>query len=184
MLQSLIQACCNALKPQVREAAIRRHCLTFSLNGARFGIDTRTVNEIARYQILAVPRGLPRFICGLFRHHGIMIPVIDIAACYGQDSLHPGGRTCIVLVGLGIGKWRREVGILVDEIFGVAEFASTQLKPVPDAAHKLLQVEIIEGLVKQEQGYLIVLDAMRLLPDADMAELDAYMRREIGSGKD
>ena len=176
MLLSLINVCCKALRPRSPKAVTRRHCLTFSLNGIRFGIDTRVVNEIARYQMLAVPRGLPRSICGLFRHHGIMIPVIDIAARYGTHPLRPGGRTCIVLVELGVGKWRREVGVMVDEIFSVAEFESSDLLPIPDVAHKMISVEIIEGLVKQEKDYLIVIDAWRLLPDAEMEALAAYMR--------
>lgn len=176
MLLSLISTCCNALRPRAQEVVIRRHCLTFSLNGIRFGIDTRVVNEIARYQMLAVPRGLPRSICGLFRHHGVMIPVIDIAACYGTHPLRPGGRTCIVLVGLGVGKWRREVGIMVDEIFSVAEFGVSDLLPIPEAAHKMISVEIIEGLVKQKKDYLVVIDVWRLLPDAEMEALAAYMR--------
>jgi purine-binding chemotaxis protein CheW len=176
MLLSLINTCCNALRPRVQEVAVRRHCLTFSLNGMRFGIDTRVVHEIARYQMLAVPRGMPRSICGLYRHHGVMIPVIDIAARYGTHPLCPGGRTCIVLIKLGVGKWRREVGIMVDEIFSVAEFESSDLKPVPDVAHKMISVRIIEGMVKQERDYLIVIDVWGLLPDAEQEELAAYMR--------
>jgi purine-binding chemotaxis protein CheW len=176
MLLSLINVCCKALRPRSPKAVTRRHCLTFSLNGIRFGIDTRVVNKIARYQILAEPRGLPRAICGLFRHQGVMIPVIDIARRYGNHPLRPGGRTCIVLVTLGVGKWKRDVGIMVDEIFGVSEFESSDLRPIPEVAHQMISVEIIEGLVKLEKDYLIVIDAWRLLPDAEMEELVAYMR--------
>lgn len=176
MLLSLIHTCCNALRPRAQATAIRRHCLTFAFNGILFGIDTRVVNEIARYRMLAVPRGMPRSICGLFRHHGVMIPVIDIAARYGTHPLRPGRRTCIVLVGLGVGKWRRDVGIVVDEIYSVAEFGASDLKPVPEVAQQMLEVEIIEGLVRQEKDYLIVIDAWRLLPDAEMEALAAYMR--------
>jgi purine-binding chemotaxis protein CheW len=174
---SLINTYLNVLLPSKQQEVNRRHCLTFSLNSIRFGVDTRVVNEVARYRILAEPRGMPYFIRGLFRHNGVMIPVIDIGAHYGKQPLQPGGRTCIVLIELGIGKWRRNVGIMVDEIFGVAEFGATELLPVPELAHQMLDVEIIEGLVRQEKDYLIVIDAWQLLPDAEMAELAAYMRQ-------
>lgn len=175
MLKKLINYCHDALKPPAQMAI--RHCLTFSLNGICFGIDPRFVIEIARYQILAAPRGMPHFICGLFRHNGVMIPVVDIGARYGKQPSRPGGRTCIVLIELGIGKWRREVGIMVDEIFGVAEFAATELLPVPELAHQMLEVQIIEGMVKQEKDYLIVIDVWRLLPDTELEALAAYMRQ-------
>lgn len=126
--------------------------------------------------MLAEPRGMPRFIRGLFRHQGVMIPVIDIAGRYANQPLRPRGRTCIVLVELGGGKWRRDVGILVDEIFGFTEFASSELRPVPDVTHQMMAVGIVEGLVRQEKDLLVVLDACRLLPDVEQQELAAYMR--------
>jgi hypothetical protein len=42
--------------------------------------------------------------------------------------------------------------------------------------HRMLQVEIVEGLVQQEKDYLIVLDAWRLVSEAQMEALFAFMR--------
>jgi purine-binding chemotaxis protein CheW len=176
LLSSLVSVCFGALTPGVRHKAARRHCLTFTLNGIWFGIDTGIVKKIARYQMLAEPRDLPRFIRGLYRHQGVMIPVVDIAARYAGKPLRPRGRTCIVLVELGVGKWRRDVGIMVDEIFGMSEFAPSELQPVPNVTHQMMETGIIEGLVRQEKDLLVVLDACRLLPDAELQELAVYMR--------
>jgi purine-binding chemotaxis protein CheW len=180
MILSFIDGCRKVVSQRVQEVSPHRHCLNFFLNGVRFGIDTRVVNGIARYRMLAEPRGMPGSIRGLFRHNGAMVPVIDIAAHYGNQPLRPGGRTCIVLTELGVGKWRRDIGLMVDEISGVSEFGAPELLPVPEAAHRMLQVEIVEGLVKQKKDYLVVLDAWRLLPDAALEELGAYMQREYG----
>jgi purine-binding chemotaxis protein CheW len=177
MLKTFINTCRNALKPRAQTALQHRYCLTFALNGIRFGIDARTVIEIARYRILAEPRCLPHFMRGVFRHDGRMIPVIDIGARYGKQPAQPGGRTCIVLIELGSGKWRREIGIMVDEIFGMAVFSASELLPVPELAHQMLEVKIIEGMLKQEKDYLVLIDVWRLLPDAELETLAAYMRQ-------
>lgn len=176
MILSLVGLCWDALKPRAKMAPSRRYCLTFTLNDLWFGIDSGIVKKIARYQILAEPRGMPRFIRGLFRHQGVMIPVIDIAGRYANQPLRPRGRTCIVLVELGFGKWRRDVGIMVDEIFGMAEFAAAELLPVPNVTHQMVSAGIIEGLVRREKDLLVVLDACRLLPDTELQELADFMR--------
>ena len=176
LLSQINEACHRACKTVAGGSSPQGHCLTFALNGIDMGIDIRVVTEIARHRILEEPQGMLGFIRGLFRHNGMMIPVIDLAACYGKHPLKPGARTCIVLVELGVGKWRRDIGIMVDEIVGVSEFELSELLPVPEVAHRMLQVEIIEGLVKQKENYLIVLDALRLLPDTALEELAMYMR--------
>jgi len=175
MLLVLIETVCNSIFPS-QKAAAKRQCITVALHGTRFGIDTRFVKQIARNHILAEPRGKPAFVRGLFRHQGNMIPVLDIAALYGTHPLEPGGRSCILIVTLGIGKWRRDIGLMVDEVLGWEEFAAVDLKPVPEVMHRMLQVEIVEGLVQQEKDYLIVLDAWRLVSDAQMEALFAFMR--------
>lgn len=177
MLMNLVSACCALLRPKSEakpEPLPVRYCLTFTLNGIRFGVDTRIVNEIVRLGILAVPGDLPQCLRALYRHHGAMIPVLDIAGRYGNQALTPGRRSCLVVIGLGCGKWRRDVGLMVDEVLGVTEFSS--LKPVPEAAHAMMQTGIIEGLLQEKRDMLVVLDGWRLLPDKELEEIAAYMR--------
>lgn len=178
MLMNLVNACCAMLRPR-SEAKLEplpvRYCLTFTLNGVRFGVDTRTVNEIVRLGIFARPRDLPRCLRALYRHDGKMIPVLDIAARYGELPLEQGRRSCLVVVGLGCGKWRRDVGLMVDEVLSVAEFKPDDLRLVPEIASRIGFDGVIEGVVWQGKDFLVVLDALRLLPDADQEEVAAYM---------
>jgi purine-binding chemotaxis protein CheW len=177
MLSSLIKACGNALLPRLRPVKPEGcTCLTFTVGGLLFGIDTRIVQEIARYQILAEPRGKPSFIRGLFRHKGIMIPVVDLSARYGHAPVEPGGRTCIVIVELGVGKWRKELGLVVDEVRGLSEFPLSQMKSMPEVVHKMIKVDLVEGLVRLEKDYLVVLDAWRLLSDEEAGEVADFLK--------
>lgn len=177
MLMSLVNRCRTLLRPTGKaNPEPARYCLTFTLNGIRFGVDTRIVNEIVRLGILAVPNDMPRCMRALYRHNGVMIPVLDIAGRYGNQPLTQGRRSCLVVIGLGCGKWRRDVGLMVDEVRGVTEFAAASLKPVPEAARAMMQTGIIEGLLQEERDMLVVLDGWRLLPDRELEEIAAYMR--------
>ncbi|HZW24884.1 MAG TPA: chemotaxis protein CheW [Gallionella sp.] len=175
---SLVNAC-RALLLSRSEATLEplpvRYCLTFTLHGIRFGIDTRTVNEVVRLGILAVPGDLPQCLRALYRHNGVMIPVLDIAARYGSKPLTQGGRSCLVVVGLGCGKWRRDIGLMVDEVLSVAEFQPDEMRPAPEIVSQMAHAGIVEGLVWQAKDFLIVLDALRLLPDAELEAVAAYM---------
>jgi len=178
VLLALINACRNALIPRKQDARLQlRTCLTVTLHGILFGIDTRAVREIVRYRILAEPRNKPPYIRGLFRHRSIMIPVLDLAARYGHGAIEPGGRTCIVIVELGLGKWRKEVGLIVDEVRGLSEFPVTEMKPMPEMVHKMLEVEIVEGVVKLERDYLIVVDSWQMLSGEEAREVAGYLKQ-------
>lgn len=153
-----------------------RTCLSFHIHGLLFGVDARVVQKIARYQLLAVPRGMPHCLCGLYRHQGLMIPVIDISQRFGHEKLEPGGRTCIVIVELGVGKWRKEVGLLADEVRGLGEFPADDLKPMPEVINKQIQVDVVEGLVRLDRDYLVVLDHLRLLTDTESIEVAEFLK--------
>lgn len=178
MLMNLVNACCALLRPKSEvklEPLPVRYCLTFILHGVRFGIDTRTVDEIVRLGILAEPGDLPRCLRALYRHNGVMIPVLDIAARYGKKPLTQGRRSCLVVVGLGRGKWRRDIGLMVDEVLSVATFKPDDLRPVPEITSGIEYDGIVDGIVLQGTDILVVLDALRLLPDVELEEVAAYM---------
>lgn len=178
MLMSLVNACCALLRPKSEvklESLPARYCLTFTLHGIRFGVETRTVNEIVRLGILAVPGDMPRCLRALYRHNGVMIPVLDIAAHYGNKPLMQGKRSCLVVVGLGCGKWKSDIGLMVDEVSSVAGFQPDEIRPVPEVINQIAPVGIVEGIVRQEKDFLVVLDALRLLPDAELEEVAAYL---------
>lgn len=157
-----------------------RTCLGFYVSGMLFGVDTRAVQEIARFNILAEPRGMPRCIRGLFRHKGLMIPVIDLAQRFGHAKLEPGGRTCIVIVELGLERWRKEIGLMVDEVRGLSELAVGAIKPMPEALSKQV-LDQVEGVCRLEKDYLVVLDHLRLLTDTEAAEVSDFLKT-LGSG--
>lgn len=172
---TLFKSWSNALIPRsFRIEQGVRTCLAFHVSGMLFGVDARAMQKIARYQILASPRGMPACICGLYRHQGLMIPVLDLSRRFGHAPITPGGRTCILIVEMGLGKWRKEIGLLADDVRGLSEFSLHALKPMPDVGHHMAE---IEGLVREGKDFLIVLDHLVLLNDHESACVADFIRQ-------
>jgi len=144
------------------------------LSGNLFGIDTVHIKEIVRCGILAVPRGKPACIRGFFRHDGRMLPIVDLARRYSDHSTDIGGRTCVVVVELGVKK--QEIGILVDEVRGLAEFEQDDLKPLPDMFRRMIAVDIVEGLISSPRDVLVMLGIQRLLSREESKMLYEYCK--------
>lgn len=173
MIIVLIKACSDAVKRQAQAMRTlrRQTCLTFNLGGTRFGVNILLVEEIVRYQALDVPATVSQTMRGLltYKHH--KVPVIDLAARYGNSPLTPGARSCVIILRLGIGRWQRNVGLMVDEVLGLADFIEADLKPMPELAVRQMPIEVIQGVIELEQDYLVVLDALRLLTDEELEAL-------------
>lgn len=155
----------------------RRYCVVVRLNGVDFGIDIRSAREIIPCGIFAEPRDKPVCVRAFFRHDGRMLPVLDIAARFGKQPLKQGKRSCLVVVSLERGKRKLDIGVMVDEARGLFEFGEDELSPVPEIAHEMMQVRMVAGMVKQGNGYLIMLDVGQLLLAQEQDELIAYMRQ-------
>lgn len=159
------------------ECKTERYCLTFTLQGVCFGVDIGNIKEIVRLGIFAVPRDLPRCLRALYRHKRSMIPVLDIAARYGQSSLRQGGRSCLVVVGMGRGAHRQDIGLMVDEVLGMARFSAASVRPLPDDMRELMRTHfIIEGMVAEGDGQLILLRSDKLLQAHELREISSYVR--------
>ena len=70
--------------------------LTFSLSGEMFGVGILTVKEIIEYGSVTEIPMVPAFICGVINLRGAVVPVIDLAARFGNTPTIPSRRTCII----------------------------------------------------------------------------------------
>lgn len=176
VLVALLNVCGEVLRSIGRESRpSMRNCLTFRISGALFGIDAGQIKEIVRCGILAEPGDKPSFVRGLFRHQSVMVPVLDISARYGTHRTEPSGRTCIVILQASAGYWQQPVGLIVDEVCAMHNFADTALKPLPAEVSRMMNVEIVEGLVKLKKDLLIVIDPLRLMSPDEAADLADYL---------
>ncbi|GBG12739.1 purine-binding chemotaxis protein CheW [Novimethylophilus kurashikiensis] len=175
MILALMHACSNALRPREAEPAASVPCLAFRVSGHAFAVRMTRLKEIVRCGIIAVPRDKPGCVRGFYRHNQHLFPVIDLARRYSGHDTDIHDRSCLLIVTLDEAKDALQVGILAEEVGGLHEFDADDIKPLPDEARRLMNVDVLDGLVKASREYLMILAAERLLSRDEQHELRAYL---------
>lgn len=136
----------------------------------RLGIPIEVVRELLEYQPLTTLPNMPPPLCGMLNLRGSAVPVVDLAQCLGLPAAVPQRRSCIIILHLADCLPSPEIGILVDEVYAVLELARSEIEAPPQLGG-LLPEHCIAGLLREPQGFTVLLDARRLLSPDELARL-------------
>jgi purine-binding chemotaxis protein CheW len=101
--------------------------LSFALDGERFCLETRCVQEVRRFGEATPVPGVPDFLVGVTNLRGEILPLIDI-----RRFLELGSKGQVVPSHVIIcGEERAEFGIIADAVHEVAPAAMDELAPDP-----------------------------------------------------
>lgn len=135
-------------------AAMAGKYLTFILGGESYAIPVLKVREIIRLtSITAVPQ-MPEYIRGVINLRGKIIPVMDLRRRFGFADAANVEQNCIVVVQVqSAAKQATAMGLVVDAVEEVAQFASGDIEETPDfgsqiATDCLLGMAKVKGVVK------------------------------------
>ena len=144
--------------------------LTFSLGGAVFALGILNVKEIIEFgNITEIPM-MPAFIRGVINLRGAVVPVIDLSARFGGPASTVSRRTCIVIVELGEGEERQDLGVIVDAVNEVLEIPRSEIEPPPTFGAKI-RADFIQGMGKVEGHFVIILNVDRVLSPQEITML-------------
>lgn len=144
--------------------------LTFSLGGEVFALGILNVKEIIEFgNITEIPM-MPAFIRGVINLRGAVVPVIDLSARFGGAASTVSRRTCIVIVELGNGEDRQDLGVIVDAVNEVLEIPRGDIEPPPSFGAKI-RADFIQGMGKVEGAFVIILNVDRVLSTEEIAML-------------
>ena len=144
--------------------------LTFSLGGEVFALGILNVKEIIEFgQITEIPM-MPAFIRGVINLRGAVVPVIDLSARFGGSSSTVSRRTCIVIVELGIGEERQDLGVIVDAVNEVLEIPRADIEPPPSFGARI-RADFIQGMGKVDGHFVIILNVERVLSTEEITLL-------------
>lgn len=116
------------------EAAESVQHLSFRVRDARYALPIDLVREIIEYgQVTTVPM-MPPFIHGVINLRGNVVPVLDLAARFGQDLSVPNKRTCIVIIELDLDENHQRIGLVVDAVDAVLDIEAGQVEQPPPSA--------------------------------------------------
>jgi purine-binding chemotaxis protein CheW len=144
--------------------------LTFSLGGEVFALGILNVKEIIEFgNITEIPM-MPAFIRGVINLRGAVVPVIDLSARFGGAASTVSRRTCIVIVELGEGEERQDLGVIVDAVNEVLEIPRADIEPPPSFGAKI-RADFILGMGKVEGRFVIILNVDRVLSTEEITML-------------
>lgn len=144
--------------------------LTFSLGGEVFALGILNVKEIIEFGSITEIPMMPAFIRGVINLRGAVVPVIDLSARFGGRTSAVSRRTCIVIVELGSGEDRQDLGVIVDAVNEVLEIPRGDIEPPPSFGARI-RADFIQGMGKVNGDFVIILNVERVLSTEEMTML-------------
>ena len=144
--------------------------LTFSLADEEYGIGILKVKEIiGMMPITSVPR-TPQFVKGVINLRGKVIPIVDLRAKFGMESIPYTERTCIIVVEIDSNDATVLIGIVVDAVSEVLNIHGDDIEDTP-AFGTHLDTQYIMGMAKMEGGVKILLNIDQVLSSKEIQNL-------------
>lgn len=132
--------------------------LTFRLGEEEYGVPILAVHEIKGESAITPIPNAPAYLSGVMNLRGTIVPVVDLRVKFGLPEVEDRRLTVIVLVAVGV----RIVGMVVDAVTDVRDFAATDIQEVPEiGAHG--GPGFVSGLARTEEKLFVLLDVAKLL---------------------
>ncbi|MBQ5491260.1 MAG: chemotaxis protein CheW [Treponema sp.] len=147
--------------------------VTFQLGEELYGVDIMDVKEIVRVQDVRPIPNAPYYVEGIINLRGEIIPIMNLhkrfhikqAAASSDDMLSDDDGGFIILDIEG-----NKIGIIIDRVARVVSVERGDIKPPPQMFSGI-GTEYIQGVVRQENGYLIILDTRKLFNPKELQKI-------------
>jgi purine-binding chemotaxis protein CheW len=162
----------NTLTKQKKniQAVVSKQFLTFRIGHENYGLELSQTREIIEYSgITAVPL-MPNFLRGVINLRGEVVPVIDLAVRLGRQPIEVQRRTCIIVVELENSEQHHVLGLLADAVSEVIEMDEANIEDAPSFGANI-RAEFIQGIAKQGDEFVVLLDANNALSIRELAHL-------------
>jgi len=144
--------------------------VTFQLGEELYGINIMDVKEIVRIQSVRAIPNAPSYVEGIFNIRSEIIPIINLhrrfhikkMAISKEDELLSG----IIVIDIDGMK----LGIIIDKISRVVTIEDDEVQPPPQMLSGI-GAEYIRGVVRQEEGYLILLNIRDLFNPKELQKI-------------
>ncbi len=145
--------------------------LTFTMADEEYGIGILKIKEIIGMMPITTVPQTPDFVKGVVNLRGKVIPVVDLRARFGIDTIDYTDRTCIIVVEIEGGSGVVMIGIVVDAVSEVLNIGSEEIEDTPTFGTKL-NTEYILGMAKMNGAVKILLDIDRVLSGEEIEILE------------
>lgn len=144
--------------------------VTFQLGEEHYGIDIMDVKEIVRIQDIRPIPNAPSYVEGIINLRGEIIPIINLHKRFhikkvvvGEDEELLSGFIIIDVDGM-------KLGVVIDKIARVVTIENEQIQAPPQMLSGI-GAEYIQGVIQNDEGYLIILDIRRLFNPKELQKI-------------
>ncbi len=142
--------------------------VTFMIDDRSYGIEITKVREIKGWSApTELPNG-PHAMRGVLNLRGVIVPIFDLRARFGQGETQASEEHVVIIVSLGA----RLIGVLVDAVSDILTLEPGDVLPVPELDSGADQ-RFLSGLVSQDDQLvaLLRLEEMFDIQDAAIDEV-------------
>ena len=143
--------------------------VTFQLGAEKYGIDIMEVKEIVDYEEIRSIPNAPVYVEGIYNLRGDIIPIISLHRRFHLKRPDDIDEDSLLIITIG----GMELGIIIDRVLRVIPIEAEEIQPPPQMLSGI-GAEYIQGVVNKEDGYLIILDSLRLFDPEELRQISQY----------
>jgi purine-binding chemotaxis protein CheW len=117
----------------------------------------------------------PAYVEGIFNLRGEIIPVINLHRRFNIQHAELSEEDQLLSGFVIINVNDRHLAIMIDKVARVVTISSEQIQPPPQVISGI-GTEYIQGVVSEEDHYLIILDIQRLFNLKELQQLERIQR--------
>lgn len=145
--------------------------VTFHLGEELYGVNIMDVKEIVRLQNVRVIPNAPYYVEGIINLRGEIIPIIDLHKRFRIQSLSKKDSDAdfeggFIILNIDNSK----IGIIIDKIARVVTVKGEDVKEPPQMLSGIGS-EYIEGVIREDSGYLIMLNIRKLFNAKELQKI-------------
>lgn len=139
-----------------------RELVAFRVADQEYCFDIASVREIRGWTAATPLPHSPEYVCGVINLRGSVLPVMDLAARFGEPKTIPEARHVVIVTQVR----DQIIGLLVEAVLDILTIESDMLQPTPDVASETAK-SFISGMIAMEDRMMRLLDLDSVVPHFD-----------------
>ena len=149
--------------------------VTFQLGEELYGVNIMDVKEIVRVQAIRAIPNAPVYVEGIFNLRSEIIPIINLHKRFHLKKTDASEEDELLSGFVILDIDGMKLGVIIDRISRVVTIEFEDIQPPPQMSSGI-GAEYIQGVVRQDQGYLIILNIRSLFNPKELQKI-ANLRR-------
>ncbi len=144
--------------------------VTFKLGEELYGVDIMDVKEIVKLQEVRLIPNAPYYVEGIINLRSEIIPIIDLHKRFRIQKTEISEEELAEAGFIILNIENNKIGIIIDKVARVVTVKGEEVREPPQMVSGI-GTEYIEGVIKQESGYLIMLNIRKLFDGKELQKI-------------